>query len=53
MAARAKKKKKIKRRLVLGQGPDFKIISLKCFSNAPLLKLLKWFGSAEQNGRQT
>ena len=31
----------------------FKIISQKCSSYAPLPKLLKWFGSAEQNGRQS
>ena len=49
MATRAKNRKKnFKRHLLPGQGPNFKIISLKCISNAPLPKLLKWFSSAEQ-----
>ena len=36
-----------------GQWADFKIISHECFLDDPLLKLLKWFRSAEQNGRQS
>ena len=53
MAARAKSIKTFKRHLLLGQMPDFKIISQKCFFGDPLPKLLKWFRSAEQNGRQS
>ena len=34
-------KKHFKRHFLLGQGPDSKIISLECFSNVPLPKLLK------------
>ena len=37
----------------LGQWPDFKIISQKCSLGDPLPKQLKWFPSAEQNGRQS
>ena len=53
MAARAKNKKPVKRHLLLGQFADFKIILQKCSLDDPLLKLLKWFRSAEQNGRQS
>ena len=45
--------KKYFKRYLLGQWHDFKIISLNCYSNAPLQKLLKRFGSTEQNGRQS
>ena len=51
MAYRYHDRNYFKRYLLLGQGPDFRIILLKCNSNAPLLKLLKWFGSTEQNDR--
>ena len=36
-----KKKKDIKEYLILGQKPNFKIISQKCSSYDPLPKLLK------------
>ena len=42
-----------KRHLLLDQWPDFKIISQKCTLGNPLPKLLKWFCSTEQNGRQS
>ena len=45
--------KPFKRHLLPGQWADFKIISQKCTWDDPLLKLLKWFRSAEQNGRQS
>ena len=50
MAARAKNKKPVKQHLLLGQFADFKIILQKCSLDDPLLK---WFRSAEQNGRQS
>ena len=39
--------------LLLNHWSNFKIISHKCSPEAPLPKLLKWFRSAEQNGRQS
>ena len=53
MAARAKNRKTSKMTSSLDQLADFKIISQKCSLDDPLLKLLKWFRSAEQNGRQS
>ena len=44
--------KNFKRHVLLGQWSDFKIISQKCFLGNLLPKLLKWFCSAELNGRQ-
>ena len=40
---------KVEKHLLLGQWPDFKIISQKCSLGDPLPKLLKWFRSAEQS----
>ena len=42
-----------KAHLLLNYWTNFKIISHKCSPEAPLPKLLKWFRSAEQNGRQS
>ena len=42
-----------KAHLLLNYWTNFKIISHKCSPEAPLPKLLKWFCSAEQNGRQS
>ena len=42
-----------KAHLLLNYWTNFKIISQKCSPEAPLPKLLKWFRSAEQNGRQS
>ena len=51
--SKLKIEKPFKRHLLPGQWADFKIISQKCSLDDSLLKLLKWFGSAEQNGRQS
>ena len=42
-----------KAHLLLNYWTNFKIISHKCSPEAPLPELLKWFRSAEQNGRQS
>ena len=42
----------VTKHLLLGQWPDFKMISQKCSSYPPLPKLAKWFCSAEQNGHR-
>ena len=42
-----------KAHLLLNYWTNFKIISHKCSPEAPLPKLLKWFRSAEKNGRQS
>ena len=42
-----------KAHLLRNYWTNFKIISHKCSPEAPLPKLLKWFRSAEQNGRQS
>ena len=52
MAARDKTRKPVKQHLLQGQWADFKIISQNCSLDDPLPKMLKWFHSAEQNGRQ-
>ena len=44
-----KLEKKIFKRHLLGQLPDFKIISQKCSSYAIYQNFLKWFCSAEQD----
>ena len=51
--SKLKIEKPFKRHLLLGQWADFKIISQECSLDDPLSKLLKWFCSAEQNGRQS
>ena len=48
MATRAKNRKIFKGHLLIGQLPNFKIISHKCSFCALLPKLLKWFCSTEQ-----
>ena len=53
MAVRAKIRKTFKQHLLQGQWADFKIVLKKCSLDDPLPKLLKWFRSAEQNGRQS
>ena len=53
MATRAKNRKKTFKQNLLGQWPDFKMISQKYSSYPPLSKLPKWFCSAEQNGCQS
>ena len=52
MAPIAQNRKTFERHLPC-QWADFKKISQKCTSNAPLPKLLKWFHSAKHNGRQS
>ena len=47
--SKLKIEKPFKRYLLPGQWADFKIISQKCSLDDSLLKLLKWFRSAEQN----
>ena len=51
--SKLKIEKPFKRHLLPGQWADFKIISQDCSLDDPLPKLLKWFCSAEQNGRQS
>ena len=51
--SKLKIEKPFKRHLLLGQWADFKIITQECSLDDPLPKLLKWFCSAEQNGRQS
>ena len=46
------RKKSFKQLPLLKQCTDFEIISQKCSLTNPLPKLLKWFRSVEQNGRQ-
>ena len=53
MATKAQNREIFKQHLLLGQWPNFKIISKKCSSYTPLQKLLKWFYLAEQNGHQS
>ena len=50
--SKLKIEKPFKRHLLLGQWADSKIILQECSLDDPLPKLLKWFCSAEQNGRQ-
>ena len=45
--------KPLKRHLLYGQWPNFRVISQKCFSYGPLPKLLRWYHSAEQNCHQS
>ena len=45
--------KKTFKQLLLGQWPDFKMISQKFSSYPPLPKLPEWFCSTEQNGHQS
>ena len=52
MAAKAKNEKPLND-LLLGQWHNFKIISQKYSLGDLLPKVLKWFRSAEQNGRQS
>ena len=51
--SKLKIEKPFKPHLLLGQLADFKIISQECSLDDPLPKLLKWFCSAEQYGRQS
>ena len=51
--SKLKIEKPFKRHLLLGQWADSKIILQECSLDDPLPKLLKWFCSAEQNGRQS
>ena len=54
IAARAKNgEKSLRRHLLLGLWPDFKIFSQNYFNHSPLQILLNWFHSAEQDGRQS
>ena len=53
MNAELKLEKIFKWYLFQTKWPDLKIISQNYFSHDPLPKLLKWFRSAEQNGRQS
>ena len=43
----------LKRNLLLNGLMDFEIILQECSLSDPLPKLLKWFRSTEQNGRQS
>ena len=51
--SKRKIEKPFKPHYLLDQWADFKIISQECSLDDPLPKLLKWFCSAEQNGRQS
>ena len=51
--SKRKMEKPFKPHFLLGQWADFKIISQECSLDDPLPKLLKWFCSAEQKGRQS
>ena len=53
MTTGAENRNSFERHLLLDQWPNFKIISQKCSLGVPLLKLLKWFRSTEQNGCQS
>ena len=53
MAARAKNRKTLKRHLLQGHWPNFKIISQEYSLGDPLPKLLKLFRSDEHDGRQS
>ena len=50
MVARAKNRKQL---LLFNQWTDFKIITHECSLGDSLPKLLKQFGSDEQDGRQS
>ena len=52
MAARAKNKKKTLKDISSAASGSISTILQKRPPYGPLPKLLKWFGSAEQNGRQ-
>ena len=50
--SKRKIEKPFKPHFLLGRWADFKIISQECSLDDPLPKLLKWFCSTEQKGRQ-